>query len=178
MTLVQFSRFIDGTIINKNTKKTALECLETIQLIINNLIQYPDMEKYRSIRGRGKMIQKVLSLEGGEELLIILGATKTVKEFEAFYTFPTHHSELETKLKSYIEIISKFIVTIVESMAIKVDPKLEEMLYKEKILKDIELDRIARLERQSEKRLKGTDHSLIESKPVDGSLNLDHVKTD
>lgn len=90
--VVQFTtklkRLIDGSIIAKNQASHSLECLETLLKIITNCKEFPREPKYRSIRGRGKVIQKVLKVEGGREVLFLVGFGKEIKEFEEFFILP------------------------------------------------------------------------------------------
>ncbi|KAJ3276676.1 hypothetical protein HDV01_004209 [Terramyces sp. JEL0728] len=140
---LKFRRLIDGTVIFKNTKPDALACLQTMSLILTNLRNYPDDPKFKSIKALGKVIKKILDCIGGEDLLIACGALKSVVEFQAVYTFRLAE-------ESQLQIINEYIASVLELMNYQKskDVRKEEEERKQKVLKEIEFDRLERKERQ------------------------------
>ncbi|KAJ3320678.1 hypothetical protein HDV06_005086 [Boothiomyces sp. JEL0866] len=114
-----------------------------MSLILTNLKNFPDDPKYKTIKASGKVIKKVLDCTGGEDLLVACGALKSVVEFQAAYTFKLHD-------ESQLQIINGYIANVSESMeyAKSKDVKREEEVRKQKVLKEIEIDRLERLERK------------------------------
>ena len=127
----------------KNMKKDVLECYTILVKIYTNIINNPHDKKFKTIRERGKTIQKVWQCHGGSELIHRF-AKKTVKDFEACFEFGNVPGRVPLIINEYIQVVQK--------QLIQPNPKEEERLYKEKILRDIEQDRLERLERLERQR--------------------------
>lgn len=94
-----------------NSSTPAHEALQTLKLIVTNCSSLPNVQKYRLIRARGAAIGKLLNVHGGPESLVMLGAVKSIKDFEAFYSFPITAEVQEMHLQS-IEIINTYIAEL------------------------------------------------------------------
>ncbi|KAJ3254535.1 hypothetical protein HK103_007089, partial [Boothiomyces macroporosus] len=119
----------------------------TMSLVLTNLKNHPDDPKYKTIKASGKVIKKVLDCTGGEDLLIACGALKSVVEFQPSYKFTLHD-------ENQLEIINEYIARVAESIdySKRNDVKKEEEERKQKVLRDIENDRLERLERMQRER--------------------------
>lgn len=67
----------------KNTKEAYLEAVRILLVLLDNVLKYPTELKYRTIRIENKSIkEKLLSLEGCEQLLIAIGFKLTDGEYK------------------------------------------------------------------------------------------------
>lgn len=66
----------------KNTKEEYLEAVRILLLLLDNILKYPNELKYRSIRIENKLVkERLLTLEGLNELLIAIGFKRTASEY-------------------------------------------------------------------------------------------------
>ncbi|XP_061400557.1 peptide-N(4)-(N-acetyl-beta-glucosaminyl)asparagine amidase [Musca vetustissima] len=73
----------------RNTKETYLEAVRIILLLLDNIINHPSEDKYRTIRMENKTIkEKLLTLEGCDGLLTAIGFRRT----NDLYTLPKESS--------------------------------------------------------------------------------------
>lgn len=86
----------------RNTKEAYLEAVRIILLLLDNIINHPNENKYRTIRIENKTIkEKLLTLEGCVELLTSIGFQRSDDQ----YTLP-NDSSLEL-IRSYRDALSK-----------------------------------------------------------------------
>lgn len=76
---------------NCNTKERADQCIETLAKYIENIVTYPDDEKYRKIRLSNRIFaERVRSVEGGYEFLIGAGFLEQAIDGDTFLVHSGH----------------------------------------------------------------------------------------
>lgn len=150
----KLGRMIDGTLIFKNEKKDALACLETLEIIIRNLVNYPQELKYKNIKEKSKALQRILCCSGGQDLLIFLGALKKVHQFESHFVWENNLRIKDLELAAALPIIAFYKTKLAGVPQETLKSKLErEKEAKNQILIEIQNDRKERLERIEQQRI-------------------------
>jgi hypothetical protein len=75
--LLQLRKIVDGSIIARSEASDAHQCLITLLKILQNCRDNPFEPKFRTIRAHGNSIQQVLKCEGGRDVLLLSGFSKT-----------------------------------------------------------------------------------------------------
>lgn len=94
-------------ILNCNTKEKSSACIETLSKYLQNIIQYPDEEKYRKIRHSNRIFsEKVHPCEGAIDFLLAAGFTEQTIDDEPFYVYSDENNPdgIET-LKELLEAL-------------------------------------------------------------------------
>jgi hypothetical protein len=85
------------TLVNHNTAVDVMECIDTICIIVNNIIQFPLDKKFRKIKiDNFEFNDRVVSCKGGIECLEAFGF---VNEHEFMQMDPDLHSEEQYTLR-------------------------------------------------------------------------------
>ncbi|CAO1631121.1 unnamed protein product [Sympodiomycopsis kandeliae] len=89
--LLKLRRVLDLQIMRDNNYAKANECLQTLQMLISNIISNPTETKYRSFKSQNTRIQRtLLSAQGGIAYLLLAGfGTRTVDFKEEWYLSTT-----------------------------------------------------------------------------------------
>jgi hypothetical protein len=121
----------------KNPLAKALDCFKILHRICTNIIISPQRKEYKEIKEKGKIIHKILDCTGGEDLLIRF-SKKKIKDFECVFEFEQVDPRVPVIIELYIQIVEK-------KLQVKMSEKEIQRLYKEKILADIEEDRLRKM---------------------------------
>ena len=156
--IVSRSRFVVDTMdIERNIKKivalpdkqTAKDALNLLIKIIENIVNHPDEEKYRTLSSKNKTLHKLIS-ENEEFVSILLqfGFRKTVVDFEEKWILGRVGAIDVAKLSDFLSILKEYgaeiYVPTKESKEAYVEGKArksEHRAYIESILKAAEMDR-------------------------------------
>jgi PUB domain len=134
--------------------KEALECLETLEIIVKNLVEHPDDAKFKTIKEKSKALQRVLICDAGQDLLIFLGGLKKVHNFESHFVWESGLRIKDSELAEALPIINFYKTRLAGVPQETLKDRLQrEKDAKDQILKDIHLDRIERLERIERQRI-------------------------
>ncbi|KAI0375646.1 hypothetical protein BV20DRAFT_959647 [Pilatotrama ljubarskyi] len=90
----EFRRMIDPGILRPNPRPLALESLQTLLKLAQNIIDHPDEPKYQRFKPTNATIKRVLvDPRGTLEYAVALGFQPQVENFQPFYIFSTRHME-------------------------------------------------------------------------------------
>ncbi|RDX55623.1 hypothetical protein OH76DRAFT_755621 [Lentinus brumalis] len=88
----EFRRMIDPGILRPNPRKLALESLQTLLKLAENIIAHPDEAKYQKFKPTNPTIQRTLvEPRGTLEYAVALGFRPEVDNFQPFYIWNKRH---------------------------------------------------------------------------------------
>ncbi|KAL6309529.1 hypothetical protein BKA93DRAFT_757832 [Sparassis latifolia] len=92
----EFRRLIDPGILRPNAREIALEALQTLKQLADNIIKHPNDEKYYKFKPTNSKIKHLLvEPKGTLEYAVALGFHPKVENFQPYYMFnPRHMSDL------------------------------------------------------------------------------------
>ncbi|EIW61950.1 uncharacterized protein TRAVEDRAFT_163609 [Trametes versicolor FP-101664 SS1] len=90
----EFRRMIDPGILRPNPRPLALESLQTLLKLAQNIVDHPDEVKYQRFKPTNATIKRVLvDPRGTLEYAVALGFHPEVENFQPFYIFKKRHME-------------------------------------------------------------------------------------
>ncbi|OSD04259.1 hypothetical protein PYCCODRAFT_1433642 [Trametes coccinea BRFM310] len=90
----EFRRMIDPGILRPNPRPLALEALQTLLKLAQNIIDHPDEAKYQRFKPTNPNIKRLLvEPRGTLEYAVALGFNPHIENFQPFYVFNTRRME-------------------------------------------------------------------------------------
>ncbi|KAI0771636.1 hypothetical protein BD413DRAFT_445850, partial [Trametes elegans] len=90
----EFRRLIDPGILRPNPRPLALEALQTLLKLAQNIIDHPDEAKYQRFKPTNATIKRLLvDPRGTLEYAVALGFRPEVENFQPFYIFNMRHMD-------------------------------------------------------------------------------------
>mmetsp|Transcript_11096 Transcript_11096/g.20094 ORF Transcript_11096/g.20094 Transcript_11096/m.20094 type:complete len:122 (-) Transcript_11096:21-386(-) len=67
------------------------QCINTLITLFKNIVENPEVEKYRKVKERNDILSKsVMNVRGGEQALVFSGWTRTVRRRNNLYVLKHH----------------------------------------------------------------------------------------
>ncbi|KAI0677544.1 hypothetical protein C8Q78DRAFT_96843 [Trametes maxima] len=90
----EFRRMIDPGILRPNPRPLALEALQTLLKLAQNIIDHPNQAKYQRFKPTNATIKRLLvDLRGTLEYAVALGFSPQVENFQPYYIFHPRHMD-------------------------------------------------------------------------------------
>jgi hypothetical protein len=140
-------------------ENNALNAISTIINIIENIINFPNEEKYKSIRFNNKSFtENIIKVKGSLDLLICLGFIKKIKDHQEFLILQNTNNIQMCILKDYLEELKMLVPSLPKPRQdqsqfttfsqIK-EMKKQKQEYIDLLIRQAEEDRLIKLEKES-----------------------------
>ncbi|OSX60225.1 hypothetical protein POSPLADRAFT_1066610 [Postia placenta MAD-698-R-SB12] len=150
----EFRRLIDPGIVRPNAKELALESLQTLKMLAENILQHPGEEKYRRFKPTNSKIRRTLvEPKGTLEYAVEMGFRPEVENFQPFYIFDTRRTtDLNIGLAMINETLDRETSKKEREERAKREAKEAELAAKEKLKRQFLDDRKSTAMRQQRER--------------------------
>ncbi|CCM01579.1 uncharacterized protein FIBRA_03639 [Fibroporia radiculosa] len=131
----EFRRMIDPGILRPNSSELALQSLQILKTLAENILAHPDEEKYRKFKPTNSKIKTLLvEPKGTLEYAVALGFRPDVVDFQPFYVFDTRRmTDLQIGLAIINETLSRQESKLERNQRVILEAKAAEAAAKEKL---------------------------------------------